>query len=80
MTPNLTIKKKEKPTIGSEKAQKLGEALETCDPKYIKTVWDFLSKNNMNRLEDLSIELYDKIYAAALKNQTDYAQGASNAG
>jgi len=65
------IKQPEKPVenkISKEQSSFLQEALNKCDDKYLKTIWDHLKKNNIHELKDLPVSLYDKLCAGAFKN------------
>lgn len=63
------IKKKEKVLINDEQVKNLALLFENCEPTYVSTAWDYLKKTGVQRLEDLPLDLYNRIHAGALKNQ-----------
>jgi hypothetical protein len=65
---NQAVQVKQKVLINKEQAFKLSEVLENCDPKYVKTIWDYLKKNGINALNQLPINLYERLFEGALKN------------
>lgn len=68
------------PTISSSQAQELKEILDACAPDYKHQVMTTLKKSTMNidSLEDLPINLYERIKSAAVKKRDEYYQQCMN--
>lgn len=58
--------------IKQEQADELQNLLDKCDPKYKDSVWEALHKNKITSLNDLPIEMYDRIKKAAIKKADEF--------
>lgn len=64
--------KKQQPKVTAEQAEEIGQILSECDPHYQKTVWSSLKKNGIHKLEDLTLDLYNRLLSAATSNRDSY--------
>lgn len=60
--------KKPKPLINEEQVNRLAEALSHCQENYVKVAWEHLNKNGIYKIEELPVDLFNRILAGALKN------------
>lgn len=62
--------------ISSEEANDLGQILSECDPLYVDRVWTALKKSpeKIEKLEQLTKPLYERIKAAAIKNREEFCK------
>lgn len=60
--------------IKKEQAAELESILVKCNPAYTKSVWEMLHNNNIIALQDLPIEMYDRLKKAATKKAEEYQQ------
>ncbi len=65
------VKRKEKVLITAAQAEELNELLKTCEPSYITTAWDYLKKTGIQRLEDLPVDLYNRLRSGIMKKQQE---------
>lgn len=56
-------------TITKEQGEQLTGLLGTCDPDYVKTLWDSLKKQNIVSVSQIPSNLFDRIKIASIKNQ-----------
>jgi ERF superfamily len=73
MVASTEGQKKEKPKISLEQAVELGEILNSCDPQYVQTIGEYLQKIQIGRLEDLPVDLYQRLHPAALKKAQEFS-------
>jgi hypothetical protein len=75
------FKTKEEPiTISKDKALELEVLLHECDPKYRESILSGLKKlpTPINKLEELSPQLFEKIKFAAIKKKEEYQKTQEN--
>lgn len=60
--------------VSEEQAEELRRILDDCDPVYIEKVWNTLKKPpiGINTLDNLPLNLFERIKAAALKNREEF--------
>lgn len=70
--------KKQKPLINAEQLENLLQTLERCNQKFVQTVWEYLSKINIHQLDQLPVEVYERIIFGASRNIQDQAEHEEN--
>ncbi len=61
----------EKPTISTEQANELNGILSECHPDYIKQLWNTLNNSKITSLEQITLEIYPRLRAAAIKKRSE---------
>lgn len=58
--------------ISKKEAEELGEILNGCEPKYLQQVWKTLKNSNIESLEQIPLDIYPRLKAAAIKNREQF--------
>lgn len=66
------IEKKESPsnkTISHEQAEQILVLLENAESEYVKSLWNTLKKQNINKISELPTNLFDRVKIGIMNNQ-----------